>query len=110
MVYVANPCIFPNSLSHIHVARRLAAVLYRGVVASLSPGWQASALPLTAANDDPTPPFPLSTALGGLETDALPTAAPLVLYRVLLKGTLDAGNLLRAVKSGASPGQVELRY
>ena len=73
---------------------------HRGVVADTAPGWQAAALPLTAANDDPTPPFPLACALGESKTDAAPAAARLVLYRLLRDGVTDMGNVLRAIKDG----------
>jgi hypothetical protein len=85
-------------------------VLYRGVVPGLTTGWKASALPLTEANDDPSLPFPVTTELGGRELDGLSTVAPLVLYRLLFRGALDSGNVLRAVKSSTFPGAVELLF
>ena len=66
-----------------------------------------AALPLTQANDDEAAPFPVDAALGGLVEDPILTTAPLTLYRLLLDGTGDAGNLLRAVKR---PALVEIRY
>jgi hypothetical protein len=94
------------------VVARLAldAVLYRGVVGDLSTGWKTAALPLDASRDDPMPPFPVDTALGSTETDPSPPSAPLVLYRVLVDGTGDAGNVLRAAKSVGLPGAVALVY
>jgi hypothetical protein len=83
------------------------AILYRGVAADLSPGWQAAALPLTDANDEVNGGFPLLTTMGGMADDSIVTSAPLVLYRILLDGTSYAGNALRTVKK---PGSVDIRF
>jgi hypothetical protein len=85
-------------------------ILYREVVADLSPGWKGPALPLTAANDGETPPFPMNTTLGSRVTDLLPLPAPLLLYRVLVDGTLDAGNVLRIAKSPTVPGTLDIAF
>jgi len=53
------------------------------------------------------PPFPLATALDQGAADPIATTAPLTLYRVLIGGTADAGNVLRAMKQA---GLVEIRY
>jgi hypothetical protein len=79
---------------------------HRGLVPSFAPGWQTLALPLTAANDDETPPFPAAVAPPGSLTDAAPPALPMVLYRVLRGGNMDTGNALRAVKGTAGAGVV----
>ena len=91
------------------VARRMPvpAELHRGLVADLSPGWRALALPLTPANDDETPPFPVPTSLRGREDDT-PQPAPLVLYRLLVGGA-DAGNSLRVVKTSPA-GDVQVSH
>ena len=83
------------------------AVLYRSVVPDLSLPWRWTALPLTEANDEATAPFPVDTNIGRSSADAIGTAAPLTLYRLLLAGTDDAGNVLRVIKR---PGAVEIRY
>ena len=87
--------------------RPRAAVLYRGVVPSVTFGWKPLSLPLTDLNDDATAPFPIATAQGGSADDAIPATAPLTLYRVLLEGTTDAGNVLLALKR---PGSVHLHF
>jgi len=84
----------------------IGAVPFRGVASNLSPGWRSAALPVTDANDDPIPPFPLNTTISAAAVDDLASTAPLVLYRVLVDGTGDSGNVLRVVKS-AVPGSVD---
>ena len=83
------------------------AVLYRGEVTTLSTGWKATALPLTEANDFEAWPFPFATRVGLSAEDSIATTAPLTLYRLLLDGTNEAGNVLRTVKI---PGLVVIRY
>ena len=82
-------------------------MLYRGVVAALSTGWRATALPLNEANDEETAPFPSDTRLGEFGEDPIVATEPLTLYRLLLDGTDHAGNVLRAVKR---PGLVQLQF
>ena len=106
-----QPIISYSSLacsSLLVVRRRVDEVLYRGVVPDLAPGWKDAALPLTGGNDDATSPFPIYTVVGGKDTDRTPPPVPLVLYRVLLGGTLEAGNVLRAVKGQTEPGTVDV--
>ena len=83
------------------------ALLHRGVVPSLAPGWKASSLPLNADNDEELDPFPLETPVPGTAEDALPATDPLILYRLLLPGGVAAGNSLRAAKQ---PSGTELRF
>ena len=85
-------------------------VLYRGVVSDVSPGWKPAALPLSDTNDEIAGPFPLSTTLGSFADDSIASTDPLTLYRLLLNGTDDAGNVLRAVKSTTVSGAVDLTY
>ena len=61
------------------------------------------------SNDLVAGPFPLSTTLGSFADDSMASTDPLTLYRLLLNGTDDAGNVLRAVKSTV-PGSVDLTY
>ena len=91
----------------LRLARPQTTLLHRGVVLDLATGWRASALPLSAANDDETAPFPFATALGAATEDTIVTAAPLTLYRLLLDGASDTGNVLRAAKGSDA---VELHY
>ena len=67
-------------------------------------------MPLDDSNDLVAGPFPLSTTLGSFADDSIASTDPLTLYRLLLNGTDDAGNLLRAVKSTTVPGSVDLTY
>jgi hypothetical protein len=76
----------------------LGVIVYRGVVAALSVGWKAIALPLDDDTDDPTPPFPIHSASPGTASDPVPASEPLVLHRVLVGGTADAGKVLRAAE------------
>ncbi len=46
-------------------------------------------------------------SLGLFAEDSIGTMAPLALYRVLIDGTDDAGNVLRAIKK---PGVVEIQF
>jgi hypothetical protein len=73
------------------------AVLYRGTVLSLDPGWGETGLPLDADNHDDTAPFPLTTSIPGEEVDPLPAAGPLISYSLLLNGDLPPpdGTVLR---------------
>jgi hypothetical protein len=80
------------------------ATVHRGTVANLTPGWKALALPLDASNDDETPPFPVTSQLGARTDDPQPARASLVLYRVLLDGALDAGNVLWIGKNPVGAG------
>ena len=50
------------------------------------------------------------TSLGESETDPLPPGAPLVLYRVLVGGSLHAGNVLRVGKNVSVPGSIYISY
>ena len=52
----------------------------------------------------------VDTTVAGLGEDSSPPSEPLVLYRVLLGGSSDAGNVMRAAKSGPTPGAVALSY
>jgi len=85
-------------------------ILYRELVTDSSPGWKGPALPLTAANDSETPPVPMNVSLGSRVTDLLPLPAPLLLYRVLVDGTQDAGNVLRMARSPALPGTLDIAF
>ena len=83
------------------------AVVHRGTVADLGPGWKGQSLPLDAANDDETPPFPATATVPATVTDGLAPAGPLILYRVLSDGQ-PSGNRLRLVPRGS--GAVELSF
>jgi hypothetical protein len=79
-----------------------AGALYRGTVAEVAPGWKSAALPLTSLNQDPTPPFPITSSLPGTAEDTISGSQALVLYRILGPGDADTGNRLRAVKRSAA--------
>ena len=85
----------------------VATILYRGVVSNLSAGWQSLKLPLNDSNDDPAGQFPVDATSLTTVDDSIPTTAPLTLYRLLVNGTSDAGNRLRAVER---PGSVEISF
>lgn len=76
-------------------------VLHRRGVADVSPGWQAAALPLTAANDDELAPFPASGCGSGSVTDALPPGEALVLYRALTDTGAPSTALLRVTRTAS---------
>jgi len=79
------------------------AVLYRGTVLSLDPGWGEAGLPLDSDNHDGTAPFPISTSIPGVKVDPLPAGGPLIVYSLLLSGDLPvpAGTILRVSRSPA---------
>ena len=105
---VISFCHVSCETARVTLARRAVdALLYRGVVDTLEPGWRPAALPLSDANDVALAPFPVETAFGEWSEDAIVEAAPLTLYRLLGDGTEDTGNRLRAVRR---VGGVELRY
>ncbi|MFC2172691.1 hypothetical protein ACFLU6_08675 [Acidobacteriota bacterium] len=83
------------------------AMLYRGAVNDLSPGWKPPVLPLTSVTDTEISPFPILTSIPGNEQDDLVSTAPLILYRVLWQDERPAGTVLRAVKL---PSSVDLHY
>ena len=76
--------------------------LHRGTVAALVAGWRQTALPLSAANDDETAPFPWPTAAPGSYDDAVAPAAALVMYRLLDDLSQPTGAAVRCVRAGGS--------
>jgi hypothetical protein len=81
----------------------LPATVYRGCVDTRAVSdWRTISLPLTEGNDDETPPYPMGTPIPGeAYDDNLPCqigSSDLRLYRVLLGGTVYAGNIVRVEK------------
>jgi len=93
----------------LQLARRqeVSSIVYRGAVTDLTVGWKSMSLPLDAAHDDETAPFPIDTVVGAFTDDTLASPAPLTLYRLLIDGTQPAGNVLRVVES---PGAIAIHY
>jgi hypothetical protein len=77
--------------------------LHRGSVANLSPGWSLAAFPLTSANDDETPLFPMDADVPGTAADTPDPLIPLTLYRLLLPGDIPASpaSLKATTEAGA---------
>jgi hypothetical protein len=81
-------------------------MLFRSAVGGFAADWKALHLPLTSATAQAEPPFPIVTTIPGSAEDELPSAAALVLYRVLAAGDTPTGNSLRVAKMVAATALV----
>ena len=83
--------------------------LWLRLVPAYAAGWRVASFPLSSANDDATAPIPVTGLISpALVTDAIPSAAPLILYLALGQpGDTSIADVLYATKQA---GGVEIRF